>query len=211
MPANDLRSSSAWTALQRHFSQVRDWRLRDLFAADSQRFQSFSEQAAGIFLDYSKNLVSRETMDLLCALARERGVEARREAMFSGEKINHTEQRAVLHTLLRAPRGEQLMIDGQDLAAEVHQVLDRLGHFAERVRSGAWTGHTGQPITDVVNIGIGGSDLGPQMVVEALKPYARPDLRAHFVSNVDATHIAETLKRLDPEATLFIVASKTFT
>jgi glucose-6-phosphate isomerase len=211
MPANDLRSSSAWTALQRHFSLARDWRLRDLFDADSQRFHSFSEQAAGVFLDYSKNLVSRDTMDLLCALARERGVEARREAMFSGEQINHTEQRAVLHTLLRAPRGEQLIIDGQDLAEEVHQVLDRLGQCAERLRSGAWTGYTGQPITDVVNIGIGGSYLGPKMVCQALRSVSHPRIAMHFVSNVDGHDLDALLARVKPETTLFIVASKTFT
>ena len=211
MSATDLRSTAAWTALQNHYAHARDWRMRDLFDADTQRFHAFSEEAAGIFLDYSKNAVTRETMDLLCALARERGVEAQRAAMFAGYRINNTEQRAVLHTALRAPRGEKLMLDGQDINAEVHAVLDRLGHCAERVRSGDWTGYTGQAITDVVNIGIGGSYLGPKMVCEALRGIAHPRIAMHFVSNVDGHDLDALLARVKPETTLFIVASKTFT
>ena len=211
MSATDLRSTAAWTALQNHYAHARDWRMRDLFDADTQRFHAFSEEAAGIFLDYSKNAVTRETMDLLCALARERGVEAQRAAMFAGDRINNTEQRAVLHTALRAPRGEKLMLDGQDINAEVHAVLDRLGHCAERVRSGDWTGYTGQAITDVVNIGIGGSYLGPKMVCEALRGIAHPRIAMHFVSNVDGHDLDALLARVKPETTLFIVASKTFT
>ena len=211
MSATDLRSTAAWTALQNHYAHARDWRMRDLFDADTQRFHAFSEEAAGIFLDYSKNAVTRETMDLLCALARERGVEAQRAAMFAGDRINNTEQRAVLHTALRAPRGEKLMLDGQDINAEVHAVLDRLGHCAERVRSGDWTGYTGQAITDVVNIGIGGSYLGPKMVCEALRGIAHPRIAMHFVSNVDGHDLYALLARVKPETTLFIVASKTFT
>ncbi|SMP45434.1 glucose-6-phosphate isomerase [Noviherbaspirillum suwonense] len=211
MSATDLRSTAAWTALQNHYAHARDWRMRDLFDVDTQRFHAFSEEAAGIFLDYSKNAVTRETMDLLCALARERGVEAQRAAMFAGDRINNTEQRAVLHTALRVPRGEKLMLDGQDINAEVHAVLDRLGHCAERVRSGDWTGYTGQAITDVVNIGIGGSYLGPKMVCEALRGIAHPRIAMHFVSNVDGHDLDALLARVKPETTLFIVASKTFT
>ena len=211
MPATDLRYTAAWTALQNHLAQARDWRMRELFHADHQRFKTFSEEAAGIFLDYSKNLVSRETMDLLCGLARARNVEAQRDAMFAGEKINNTEQRAVLHTALRAPRGDALLVDGQDINAEVHGVLERLGQCAERVRSGAWKGHTGLAITDVVNIGIGGSYLGPKMVCQALRSSSHPRITMHFVSNVDGHDLAALLERVKPETTLFIIASKTFT
>jgi glucose-6-phosphate isomerase len=211
MPATDLNRTAAWNALQDHLAQVRNWRMRELFDAEPQRFHAFSEEAAGVFLDYSKNLVSRETMDLLCDLARERGVEAQRAAMFAGQKINGTEQRAVLHTALRAPRGDRLMLDGQDINAEVHAVLERLGQCAERVRSGDWTGYTGQPITDVVNIGIGGSYLGPKMVCEALRSVGHPRIAMHFVSNVDGHDLDALLARVRPETTLFIIASKTFT
>jgi len=185
--------------------------MRELFSADKHRFDTFSEEAAGIFLDYSKNLVTRATMDLLCALARERGVEARRDAMFAGDKVNGTEQRAVLHAALRLPHGEPLIVDGQDVAAEVHAVLERLGHCAERVRSGDWTGYTGLPVTDVVNIGIGGSYLGPKMVCEALRSASHPHIAMHFVSNVDGHDLDALLERVKPETTLFIIASKTFT
>ena len=211
MPATDLRSTAAWTALQNHLAHASDWRMREMFHADHQRFRMFSEEAAGVFLDYSKNLVNRETMDLLCGLARARGVEAQRDAMFTGDKINSTEQRAVLHTALRAPRGEALTVDGQDINAEVHDVLERLGQCAERVRSGAWQGHTGLAITDVVNIGIGGSYLGPKMVCQALRSSSHPRIAMHFVSNVDGHDLAALLERVKPETTLFIIASKTFT
>jgi glucose-6-phosphate isomerase len=211
MPVTDLRCTAAWTALQDHLAQAGDRRMRELFDADPQRFHAFSEEAAGVFLDYSKNLVTGATMDLLCALARERGVEARRTALFAGERINDTEQRAVLHTALRAPRGDTLVVDGQDINAEVHAVLERLGQCAERVRSGDWTGHTGQAITDVVNIGIGGSYLGPKMVCEALRSVAHPRIAMHFVSNVDGHDLDALLARVRPETTLFIIASKTFT
>ena len=211
MPANDLRCTAAWTALQDHFARTRDRQMRSLFESDPQRFHAFSEEAAGVFLDYSKNLLTRETMDLLCALARERGVEPQRTALFAGDRINNTEQRAVLHTALRAPRGEKSMVDGQDIGAEVHAVLERLGQCAERVRSGDWTGHTGQAITDVVNIGIGGSYLGPKMVCEALRYRGHPRITMHFVSNVDGHDLDALLARVKPETTLFIIASKTFT
>lgn len=185
--------------------------MRDLFAADPDRFERYSDEAAGLFLDYSKNRVDGRTLELLVQVARERGLEARRDAMFAGEKINNTEGRAVLHTALRAPRGTQLTVDGQDVNADVHAVLDRVKTFSDAVRSGEWLGHTGKPITDIVNIGIGGSDLGPKMVVLALRHYAHPRLRMHFVSNVDGHDMDAALAQVDPETTLFIVASKTFT
>ncbi len=185
--------------------------MRDLFAADPDRFERYSDEAAGLFLDYSKNRLDGRTLELLVQVARERGLEARRDAMFAGEKINNTEGRAVLHTALRAPRGAQLTVDGQDVNADVHAVLDRVKTFTDAVRSGEWLGHTGKPITDIVNIGIGGSDLGPKMVVLALRHYAHPRLSMHFVSNVDGHDMDAALAKVDPETTLFIVASKTFT
>jgi glucose-6-phosphate isomerase len=213
MPLTELTSGAAWQALEQHARTARTWRLRQLFADDPGRFNAYSEEAAGIFLDYSKNLVNADTMRLLQALARERGVEARRDAMFAGERINATEDRAVLHTALRAPRNEAagLIVDGRDVNADVHAVLERLGHCAEAIRSGAWTGHTGAAITDVVNIGIGGSYLGPKMVCQALRSFAHPRLSMHFVSNVDGHDLDALLSRVKPETTLFIVASKTFT
>ena len=206
-----LTSTASFQALAAHAIDSTDWQMRDLFAADPLRFKNMSVEAAGLFLDYSKNRLDRRTLELLVELARERGVEERREAMFRGEKINLTEQRAVLHTALRAPLDRALVVDGQDVSADVHAVLARLRAFSDAVRSGAWLGYSGKPITDIVNIGIGGSDLGPKMVCLALRQYAHPRLNMHFVSNVDGHDIDAALSGIDPETTLFIVASKTFT
>ncbi len=185
--------------------------MRDLFAADPQRFAKFSMEFEGVLLDFSKNRVTGETMKLLYALAKDRDVPGWTRKMFSGEKINITENRAVLHVALRNRSNRPIIVDGKDVMPEVNRVLQHMDEFSEAVRSGVWKGYTGKAITDFVNIGIGGSDLGPVMVTEALKPYGRKGPKAHFVSNVDGTHIAETLKTLSPETTLFIVASKTFT
>jgi glucose-6-phosphate isomerase len=206
-----LTSSASFQALETHAIEAEDWQMRSLFAADPQRFERMSLEAAGLFLDYSKNRLDGRTLELLTALARERGVEQRRDAMFAGEKINNTENRAVLHTALRAPASARLVVDGQDVIADVHAVLARVKAFSEAVRSGAWLGHTGKPITDVVNIGIGGSDLGPKMVCLALRQFAHPRLAMHFVSNVDGHDMDAALEKVNPETTLFIVASKTFT
>ncbi len=211
MPQPELTNSPSFQALQSHFGDMKDCSMRQLFDTDPQRFQSFSGEAAGLFLDYSKNRINAQTMGLLCALARERGVEAQRDAMFAGAKINNTEGRAVLHTALRAPRDAGLTVDGQDVSADVHAVLARIGVFSDQVRSGQWKGHNGKAITDVVNIGIGGSDLGPKMVCLALRPYTLPGLELHFVSNVDGHDMDATLSEVNPDTTLFIVASKTFT
>jgi glucose-6-phosphate isomerase len=205
-----LTSTASFLALETHAIEAEDWQMRSLFAADPQRFERLSVEAAGLFLDYSKNRLDGRTLELLAALARERAVEQRRDAMFAGEKINNTENRAVLHTALRAPREARLAVDGQDVIADVHAVLARMKTFSDAVRSGAWLGHTGKPITDIVNIGIGGSDLGPKMVCLALRQYAQPRLAMHFVSNVDGHDIDATLSKVDPETTLFIIASKTF-
>ena len=185
--------------------------MRTLFAEQEDRFDRFSVEAAGLLLDYSKNRLNAHTMQLLMQLARERGVEERRDAMFAGEKINTTEHRAVLHTALRMPRNSSLMVDGQNAIQEVHAVLDHIQAFSERVRSGQWTGHSGKPITDIVNIGIGGSDLGPEMVCRALRPFVHPRLTLHFVSNADGHDLDAVLAKVNPATTLFIVASKTFT
>jgi glucose-6-phosphate isomerase len=209
--APTLREGPAWRALEDHFSAIRDTHLRDLFEADPERGQRLVADGAGLHLDFSKNRISDETVILLGALARERGVEARRDAMFAGERINVSEDRAVLHTALRLPRGRSLVVDGVDVVKEVHEVLDRMGDFCERVRSGAWTGHTGRPIRNVVNVGIGGSDLGPVMAYEALRHFSRREMTFRFVSNVDATDFAESTRDLDPEETLFVISSKTFT
>jgi glucose-6-phosphate isomerase len=206
-----LTATASFQALETHAIDAEDWQLRGLFAADPQRFSLLSVEAAGLFLDYSKNRLDGRTLELLADLARERGVEARRDAMFAGEKINITENRAVLHTALRAPRDATLVVDGQDVIAAVHAVLDRVKAFSDAVRAGTWLGYSGKPITDVVNIGIGGSDLGPTMACLALRQYAHPRLAMHFVSNVDGHDIDAALARVNPETTLFIVASKTFT
>ena len=206
-----LTSTASFQALEAHAFEAEDWELRSLFAADAQRFPALTVDAAGLFLDYSKNRLDARTMELLTALASERGVEAQRDAMFAGERINMTEQRAVLHTALRAPRELALTVEGQNVSADVHAVLDRVRVFTDAVRSGDWLGHTGKPITDIVNVGIGGSDLGPKMVCLALRQYAHPRLTMHFVSNVDGHDMDAALGRVNPETTLFIIASKTFT
>jgi glucose-6-phosphate isomerase len=201
----------AWKALIEHQREVSHHRLRDLFAADPRRFTKMSAEGAGLFLDYSKNLIVDTTLPLLARLGQERGLIERREAMFTGQRINITEDRAVLHTALRNRSTQPVLVDGQDVMPGVRRVLAQIRTFAERVRGGEIRGYTGRAITDVVNIGIGGSDLGPHMACEALEPYGRADLRAHFVSNVDGAHLARTLKSVHAETTLFIVASKTFT
>lgn len=204
-------STAAWKALTAHFESAQDLKLSDLFAQDSARFDHFSAKfGQDILVDYSKNLLTKETMQHLFELAKETEVSAAIKAMFSGDKINQTEGRAVLHTALRNRSNTPVMVDGKDVMPEVNAVLTKIESFTQRVISGEWKGYTGKAITDVVNIGIGGSDLGPYMVTEALKPY-KNHLNMHFVSNVDGTHIAETLKAINPETTLFLVASKTFT
>ena len=200
-----------WRALQQHCAEIGGRTLRELFAADSLRGERLSGEAAGWYLDYSKQRVTGETLRLLRELAVACGLPARIEAMFSGERINLTEQRAVLHVALRAPRGERIVLDGKDVVPEVHAVLDRMAAFSERVRSGAWTGHGGKRIRRIVNIGIGGSDLGPVMAYKALRHYSRRELRFGFVSNVDSTDFSEAVHGLDPAETLFIICSKTFT
>ena len=206
-----LGERPAWKALQAHFEQMRDKHLRELFAEDPARGERFTAETGGIFLDYSKNRITDETLKLLVALAGESGLREKIDAMFRGDKINITENRAVLHVALRAPKDESIVLDGEDVVPAVHAVLDKMAAFAERVRSGAWKGHTGKRIRNVVNIGIGGSDLGPVMAYEALKHYSQRDLTFRFVSNVDGTDFAEAVQDLDAEETLFLVASKTFT
>jgi glucose-6-phosphate isomerase len=209
--AGPLREAPAWARLQSHFAEVRKEHLRDLFAADGERGERLVAEGAGLFLDFSKNRVVDETLMLLGELARERGVEARREAMFAGEHINVSEDRAVLHVALRMPRGRSLIVDGVDVVKEVHEVLDRMAAFCERVRDGEWRGHTGKAIRNVVNIGIGGSDLGPVMAYEALRHYSKREMTFRFVSNVDGTDFYEATRDLDPQETLFVISSKTFT
>jgi glucose-6-phosphate isomerase len=211
MKQASLTTLPAYLALADHYDSARAWQMRDLFDENPSRFAELSLRAAGLFLDYSKNRLNKKTIALLCELARERGVEARRDAMFAGEKINSTEKRAVLHTALRAPKGQTLTVDGQDVNADVHAVLAQVSAFAERVRSGEWKGYSGKAITDVVNIGIGGSDLGPEMVCRALRGVAHERLSLHFVANVDGHDLDAALAKVDRETTLFIIASKTFT
>jgi glucose-6-phosphate isomerase len=206
-----LREQPAWGKLERHFAEIRGTHLRELFAADGERGERLVADGAGLHLDFSKNRITDETLLLLGELAAERGVEERREAMFAGEHINVSEDRAVLHVALRMPRNRSLMVDGVDVVKEVHETLDRMSDFCERVRSGEWLGHTGVPIRNVVNIGIGGSDLGPTMAYEALKHFSRREMNFRFVSNVDATDFAESTRDLDPAETLFVISSKTFT
>ncbi|PIO47432.1 MAG: glucose-6-phosphate isomerase [[Chlorobium] sp. 445] len=206
-----LTALPAWKKLLAHYKKISKVHMRELFAKDRARFEKFSLQVGDILLDYSKNRITEETMNLLFALAKETKVKANIEKMFRGEKINTTENRAVLHIALRNRANRPIKVDGKDVMPEVNAVLAQMKSFCEAVRSGAWLGYTGKPITDVVNIGIGGSDLGPAMVCQALKPYSKRDLKMHFVSNVDGTHIAETLRELNAETTLFIIASKTFT
>ena len=211
MSTTALTKTPAWKALQSHHTEVGGLHLRELFAADPQRGRKLSAEACGLYLDYSKNRVTDETMRLLLELAEERGLRGRIDAMFRGDKINLTESRAVLHVALRAPRGTAIMVDGEDVVPGVHAVLDKMASFADRVRSGAWLGHTGRRIRNVINIGIGGSDLGPVMAYEALKFYSDRTLRCEFVSNVDSDDFAEAVQGLDPAETLFIISSKTFT
>ncbi|SEG37578.1 glucose-6-phosphate isomerase [Bryocella elongata] len=205
-----LSQRPAWKALTAHAATLKQ-NLRELFAADPERGTRFTAEAEGIFLDYSKNRITEETLQLLLQLAKESGLAEHREAMFTGQKINTTENRAVLHVALRAPRSESILVDGEDVVPAVHEVLDKMSAFADKVRAGKWLGYTGKPIRNVVNIGIGGSDLGPVMAYEALRHYSQRDLSFHFVSNVDGTDFVEAVHDLDPEETLFLVASKTFT
>jgi len=207
----NLTELSSWKKLTEHFAGVSGLQMRDLFNKDSERFDKFSLKTDELFLDYSKNRITEETMALLIQLAEQCNVKAGIEDMFSGKKINTTEDRAVLHTALRNRSNRPVYVEGVNVMEDVNRVLGQMKKFSEAVRSGEWKGYTGKAITDVVNIGIGGSDLGPVMVCEALKPYAKEGLNVHFVSNVDGTHVAEALKKVNPETTLFIIASKTFT
>jgi len=207
----NLTDLSSWKKLQAHYNATKDLKMKDLFAQDPSRFQTFNVNFNDILVDYSKNRITKETMSLLIELAKEVDLKKSTEAMFTGEKINNTENRAVLHTALRNRSNTPVLFEGKDVMPDINAVLAKMKGFCEKVRSGAWKGYTGKAITDIVNIGIGGSDLGPYMVTEALKPYAKADLNIHFVSNVDGTHMAEALKKVNPETTLFIVASKTFT
>lgn len=203
--------TEAWKALQEHFQQMRKVHMRDLFARDPQRFEKFSLRFGDILFDYSKNILTEETLNLLLQLAYACKVKEAIEAMFSGEKINETENRAVLHVALRNRSNEPIYVDGQNVMPQVNAVLEKMQRFCEAIHSKRWRGFTGKPIRYIVNIGIGGSDLGPVMVTEALKPYWLPDMEAYFVSNIDGTHISETFKRIKADETLFLIASKTFT
>lgn len=208
---SQLVNSPAWQALQKHQQEMADVQMRDLFAQDPQRFKRFSLRFGDILFDYSKNRITEQTMTLLLNLVRQVHLEEQIRAMFNGEKINVTENRAVLHIALRNRSNRPIYVDGVDVMPEVNRVLEKMRVFSEDVRSGRWKGYTGKAITDIVNIGIGGSDLGPKMVCQALRPYSRPDLRVHFVSNVDSTDLVEVLKKVNPETVLFLIASKTFT
>ncbi|PKW16374.1 glucose-6-phosphate isomerase [Saccharopolyspora spinosa] len=210
MSITPLRQQPSWKALEQHHAEIGTVHLRELFAQDPGRGERLCAEAAGLYLDYAKNRVTGETMRLLCELARECGVEERRDAMFRGEHINVSEDRPALHVALRMPRGSSLVVDGVDVVAQVHSVLDRMAAFAQRIRSGDWKGHTGKPIRNIVNVGIGGSDLGPVMAYEALRHHTQRGLTFRFVSNVDATDFVEAVRDLSPEETLFIVSSKTF-
>ena len=206
-----LRALPAWAALEKHFEKMKGLHLRQLFAETPRRGERLAAEGAGIYLDYSKNCITDETLRLLLQLAREAGLQERIEAMFRGDRINVSENRSVLHVALRAPRGASILHDGRNVVPEVHAVLDKMADFANRVRSGAWKGHTGRRIRNVINIGIGGSDLGPVMAYEALRHYSDRAMTFRFISNVDGTDLAEAVRDLDPEETLFIVSSKTFT
>ncbi len=206
-----LTQRPAWKALEEHYQRVRELHLRTLFAEDPKRGERLALEAAGIYLDYSKNRITDETLRLLLELAESSGLRERIDAMFGGEKINVTEKRAVLHVALRAPRDESIIVDGENVVPEVHAVLDKMADFSNRVRSGAWTGYTGKRMRNIINIGIGGSDLGPSMAYDALKYYSDRDLNVRFVSNIDGSEFVEVTRDLDPAETLFIVSSKTFT
>jgi glucose-6-phosphate isomerase len=210
MPTIPLRERPSWKALEQHHADIGGRHLRDLFAQDAGRGERMTVQASGLYLDYSKNRVTDETLRLLIELARECGLEERRDMMLRGERINVSENRPVLHTALRMPKDSSLVVDGTDVVAQVHEVLDRMTAFSERVRSGEWKGFTGNPIKNIVNVGIGGSDLGPVMAYEALRHYSRRDLTFRFVSNVDSTDFAEATRDLAADETLFIISSKTF-
>src|SRR6476469_4668059 len=201
----------AWKALSAHFQKIDRLHLRELFARDPKRGERLTVEAAGLYLDYSKNRITDETLGLLLQLAEQCGLRARIDAMFGGETINTSEKRAVLHIALRAPKGQSILVDGEDVVPQVHTVLDRMADFSNRLRRGTWYGHTGRPICNIVNIGIGGSDLGPVMAYEALKHYSDRAMMFRFVSNVDGTDFAEATRDLDPAETLFIISSKTFT
>src|SRR5262245_45610474 len=206
-----LTELPAWKALGEHSQEIKRLHLRELFAQDAKRGERFTVEAAGLFFDYSKNRITDATLKLLLQLAEECDLRGRMGAMFSGEKINVTEKRAVLHTALRAPRDAVVEVDGENVVPQVHAVLDKMAAFADRVRSGEWTGHTGKRIKNVVNVGIGGSDLAPAMAYEALRAYTARSLTLRFVSNVDGADLHEAPRDLDPAETLFIIASKTFT
>ncbi|RNI32957.1 glucose-6-phosphate isomerase [Rufibacter immobilis] len=210
-PSINPTTTQAWEKLSQHYAQLKDTHLKDLFAQDPTRFETFSVTFENILLDYSKNRITEETRQLLVQLAQECGLQDAIEAMFTGEKINFTENRSVLHVALRNQSNTPILEDGQDVMPEVNRVLAQVEQFSNAILSGAWKGYTGQSIDTIVNIGIGGSDLGPVMVTEALKAYQKPNITTYFVSNVDGTHIAETLKKINPETTLFMIASKTFT
>ena len=211
MSATALRQRPAWQALEKHYDDVRTLHLRDLFAGDPGRGERLSAEGAGLYLDYSKNRITDDTVRLLLQLAEESGLAERIQAMFRGDRINVSENRSVLHVALRMPKGTSLVVDGVDVVAEVNEVLDRMSAFCDRVRSGEWKGHTGKPIKNIVNVGIGGSDLGPVMAYEALRHYSRRDMTFRFVSNVDSTDFAEATRDLAADETLFIICSKTFT
>jgi glucose-6-phosphate isomerase len=210
MPTIPLRQRPSWKALEQHYAEISGAHLRQLFADDPGRGERLTAEAAGLYLDYSKNRVTDETMRLLVQLAEESGVAEHRDAMFRGERINVSENRSVLHVALRMPKGSSLVVDGVDVVAEVHEVLDRMTGFAQRIRSGEWKGYTGKPIRNVINVGIGGSDLGPVMAYEALRHYSRRDMTFRFVSNVDSTDFVEATRDLYADETLFIISSKTF-
>jgi glucose-6-phosphate isomerase len=211
MATAQLTTRAAWKALEAHHTKVRELHLRKLFADDATRGERMAAEAVGIYFDYSKHRITDETLTLLLQLAEESGLRARIDAMFRGDKINVTEKRAVLHVALRAPKGESIVLDGEDVVPQVHAVLDKMGAFSTRVRSGEWKGYTGKRIRNVINVGIGGSDLGPVMAYEALRYYSQRDMTFRFVSNVDGTDFAEATRDLDPAETLFIISSKTFT
>ena len=206
-----LTKRKAWAELKTHHAKIRGAHLRDLFAENPKRGEQYSTEALGIFFDYSKNRITEKTLTLLLRLARESGLQAHIDAMFRGDKINTTENRAVLHVALRAPKSEKIMVDGKDVVPDVHAVLTKMADFSNRIRGGAWKGHTGKPIRNIINVGIGGSDLGPVMAYEALKHYSDRNLVFRFISNVDSTDFAEAVLGLDPAETLFIISSKTFT
>jgi glucose-6-phosphate isomerase len=211
LPKNNPTRSRLWSKLENHHREIKDVHLKDLFASDPDRFNRFHVQFKDLLLDYSKNRITGETLKLLFELAEKAGVQKAVEAMFGGKKINETENRAVLHVALRNRKNSPIFVDGQDVMPQVNAVLQKMEGFSTKIRSGEWKGYTGSRISDIVNIGIGGSDLGPVMVTEALRPFAHEKLAVHFVSNIDGTHITETLKKVNPATTLFLIASKTFT